>query len=52
MPDSIMVATKNVNPMLLEGKHDVFYLASTYLTVSHAHASLGAKLSTRATARQ
>ena len=30
--------------MLLEGKHDVFYLASAHLAVSHAHASLRCRL--------
>ena len=30
---------QNVNLVLLEGKHDVLYLASTHLAVSHAHAS-------------
>ena len=31
---------QNVNLVLLEGKHDVFYLASAHLAVSHAHAGL------------
>ena len=30
---------QNVNLVLLEGKHDVFYLASAHLAVSHTHAS-------------
>ena len=31
---------QHVNLVLLEGEHDVFYLASTHLAVSHTHASL------------
>ena len=35
---------QHVNLVLLEGEHDVFYLASTHLTVSHAHASFRRRL--------
>ena len=33
-----------VNLMLLEGEHDVFYLASAHLAVSHAHTSFRSRL--------
>ena len=35
---------QNVNLVLLEGKHDVFYLASAHLTMSHTHAGLRSRL--------
>ena len=35
---------QHVNLVLLEGEHDIFYLASAHLAVSHAHASLRSRL--------
>ena len=35
---------QNVNLVLLEGKHDVLYLASAHLAVSHTHTSLRSRL--------